>query len=157
MAMTRQLRVHVKIVQDPDLAAADHRRMTNTPVSLSQSLAGFNDVYSPRIVGRVNDYDIRIVHVRGKHVWHVHDHTDEFFLVIDGQFDIALRGGGRERTVSLRSGDIFVVPQGTEHKPSSPGSSILMFEPSGTLTTGNRHEGGIPAHVDSTVGRDISG
>jgi mannose-6-phosphate isomerase-like protein (cupin superfamily) len=131
--------------------------MTDTPVSLGQALAAFSDVYSPRIVGRVNDYDIRIAHVQGEHVWHVHDHTDEFFLVLDGQFDIALRGGGRERIVSLRPGDIFVVPAGTEHKPSSPGGSILMFEPSGTLTTGDRHEGDIPAYVDSTAGRDING
>jgi mannose-6-phosphate isomerase-like protein (cupin superfamily) len=130
--------------------------MTDTPVSLSQALASFSDVYSPRIVGRVNDYDIRIAHARGEHVWHVHEHTDEFFLVIDGQFDIALREGDSERTVSLRSGDIFVVPKGTEHKPSSPGGSILMFEPSGTLTTGDRHQGDIPAHVDSTVGRGLN-
>ena len=105
--------------------------MTDTPISLTQTLAAFSDVYSPRIVGRVNDYDVRVAHARGEHVWHVHDHTDEFFLVIDGQFDIALRGGDGERTVSLRSGDIFVVPKGIEHKPSSPGGSILMFEPSG--------------------------
>ncbi len=131
--------------------------MTVTPVSLSQALAAFSDVYSPRIIGRVNDYDIRIAHVRGEHVWHAHDHTDEFFLVLDGRLDIALRDGGRERAVTLRSGDIFVVPKGTEHKPSSPGGSILMFEPSGTLTTGDRREGDIPAHVDSTAGRDISG
>ena len=79
-------------------------------------------------------------------MWHVHDDTDEFFLVLDGQFDIALRDGhGREPTVALRQGDTFVVPKGTEHKPSSPGGSILMFEPSGTSTTGDRHEGGIPA------------
>jgi mannose-6-phosphate isomerase-like protein (cupin superfamily) len=129
--------------------------MTHTPISLSQALAAFTDVYSPRIVGRVNDYDIRVAHVLGEHVWHVHDHTDEFFLVIDGRFDIALRDGGRERTVSLHAGDIFVVPQGTEHKPSSPGGSVLMFEPSGTLTTGDRHEGDIPAHVDSTTGRKL--
>ncbi len=118
--------------------------MTDTPTNLSQALASFSDIYSPRIVGRVNDYDIRVAHARGEHVWHVHDHTDEFFLVIDGQFDIALREGDGERTVSLRSGDIFVVPQGVEHKPSSPGGSILMFEPSGTLTTGDRHQGGHP-------------
>ena len=130
--------------------------MTDTPISLSQALASFSDVYSPRIVGRVNDYDIRVAHARGEHVWHVHDDTDEFFLVIDGQFDIALREGDGERTVSLRSGDIFVVPKGTEHKPSSPGGSILMFEPSGTLTTGDRHQGDIPAHVDSTVGRGLN-
>ena len=131
--------------------------MTDTPISLTQTLAAFSDVYSPRIVGRVNDYDVRVAHARGEHVWHVHDHTDEFFLVIDGQFDIALRGGDGERSVTLRSGDIFVVPKGIEHKPSSPGGSILMFEPSGTLTTGDRHAGDIPAHVDSTAGREISG
>jgi mannose-6-phosphate isomerase-like protein (cupin superfamily) len=85
----------------------------------------------------------------------VHDHTDEFFLVLDGGFDIALRDADGERTVSLGPGEIFVVPRGTEHKPSSPGGAILMFEPSGTSTTGDRHEGEIPAYVDSTTGRDI--
>ena len=68
---------------------------------------------------------------------------------------IALRENGRERTVTLHTGEIFVVPAGTEHKPSSPGGAILMFEPTGTMTTGDRHEGDIPAHVDSTAGRLI--
>lgn len=130
--------------------------MTSAPVNLSQALAGFSDVYSPRIVGRVNDYDVRIAHARGEHVWHVHSSTDEFFLVIDGQFDVSLRDAdGGERTVSLRQGDIFTVPKGTEHKPSSPGGAILMFEPAGTVTTGDRHEGDIPAHVDSTAGQAL--
>ena len=130
--------------------------MTSAPVNLRDALAGFSDVYSPRIVGRVNDYDVRIAHAQGEHVWHVHEHTDEFFLVLDGQFDVSLRdAGGGERTVSLRQGDIFTVPKGTEHKPSSPGGAILMFEPAGTVTTGDRHEGVIPAHVDSTAGRAI--
>jgi mannose-6-phosphate isomerase-like protein (cupin superfamily) len=129
--------------------------MTVSPVNLNQALATFTDIYSPRIVGRVNDYDIRIAHTRGEHVWHVHDHTDEFFLVLDGRFDIALRDAGGERTVSLSPGEIFVVPRGTEHKPSSPGGAILMFEPSGTSTTGDRNQGEIPAYVDSTVGRDL--
>jgi mannose-6-phosphate isomerase-like protein (cupin superfamily) len=132
--------------------------MTVMPISLSQALATFDDIYSPRIVGRVNDYDVKVAHAKGEHVWHVHEHTDEFFLVIDGRFDITLREpDGRERAVELRAGDIFVVPAGIEHKPSSPGGAILMFEPSGTLTTGDRHEGDIPAHVDSTTGRNISG
>jgi len=128
----------------------------DTPVNLSQALASFTDIYSPRIVGRVNDYDIRIAHARGEHVWHVHDDTDEFFLVLDGQFDVSLREDGSERTVTLRAGEIFVVPRGTEHKPSSPGGSILMFEPAGTLTTGDRHEGDVPVHVDSTTGHDLT-
>lgn len=58
-------------------------------------------------------------------------------------------------TVVLRAGDTFVVPRGTAHKPSSPGGSVLMFEPSGTSSTGDRHEGEIPAHVDSTSGHDL--
>ena len=120
------------------------------------ALASFDDVYSPRIVTRMNDYDVRIAHARGEHVWHVHDETDEFFLVLDGRFDISLRGAdGSETTVVLSQGDVFVVPRGTEHKPSSPGGSILMFEPSGTSTTGDRHEGEIPDHVDSTTGHQL--
>jgi mannose-6-phosphate isomerase-like protein (cupin superfamily) len=129
--------------------------MTVSPVNLNQALASFTDIYSPRIVGQVNEYDVKIAHARGEHVWHVHDHTDEFFLVLDGTFDIALRDGDGERTVSLSAGEIFVVPRGTEHKPSSSGGAIMMFEPSGTSTTGDRHEGEIPAHVDSTTGRAI--
>src|SRR5262252_1701663 len=88
-------------------AAADNGCMTAEPVNLASALASFSDVYSPRIVGRVNDYDVRIAHTRGEYVWHVHEHTDEFFLVLDGQFDVALRDAGGERTVSLRQGDVF--------------------------------------------------
>jgi len=127
------------------------------PVHLPTALAAFDEVYSPRIVTRVNDYDVRIAHVRGEHVWHTHDDTDEFFLVLDGRFDVALRDAdGTERTVVLHQGDTFVVPRGTVHKPSSPGGSILMFEPTGTPTTGDRHEGDIPAHVESTTGHTLS-
>jgi mannose-6-phosphate isomerase-like protein (cupin superfamily) len=127
-------------------------------INLTEALATFDDIYSPRIVGRVNDYDVKVAHTKGEHVWHIHGQSDEFFLVIDDQFDITLRQpDGQERTVELHAGDIFVVPKGTEHKPSSPGGAILMFEPSGTLTTGDRHDGDIPAHVGSTAGRDISG
>ncbi|MER5783829.1 cupin domain-containing protein [Streptomyces mobaraensis] len=126
------------------------------PVNLAQALASFDDVYSPRIVARMNDYDVRVAHTRGEHVWHVHEDTDEFFLVLDGRFDLALRDSeGTERTVRLHKGDTFVVPKGTEHKPSSPGASILMFEPTGTPTTGDRHEGELPAHVDSTTGHEL--
>jgi len=132
--------------------------MVTKPVNLSAALATFGETYSPRIVGRVNDYDVRIAHAKGEHVWHVHEQTDEFFLVLDGTFEVTLReADGGERTVTLRQGDMFVVPKGTEHKPSSPGGSILMFEPSGTSTTGDRHEGDIPGHVDSTTGHDLTG
>ncbi len=131
-------------------------RAMTAPVNLTAALASFDDVYSPRIVARMNDYDVRIAHTRGEHVWHVHEHTDEFFLVLDGRFDVAVRDAdGTERTVVLNRGDTFVVPKGVEHKPSSPGGSILMFEPSGTSTTGDRHDGEIPGHVDSTTGHAL--
>ena len=128
----------------------------SAPVNLSEALASFTDTYSPRIVTRVNDYDVRIAHALGDHVWHVHEDTDEFFLVLDGRFDVALREpDGGERTVELHQGDVFVVPRGTEHRPTSPGGSILMFEPTGTSSTGDRHEGELPDHVDSTVGQTL--
>ncbi|WP_351226415.1 cupin domain-containing protein [Streptomyces sp. NPDC002133] len=131
--------------------------MESKPVNLTEALASFDDVHSPRIVARMNDYDVRIAYTAGEHVWHVHEDTDEFFLVLDGRFDIALRNAadGTETTVELHKVDTFVVPKGTEHKPSSPGGPILMFEPSGTRTTGDRHEGEIPGHVDSTMGHAL--
>src|ERR1700754_3005692 len=126
------------------------------PVNLGAALTSFDEIYSPRIVTRMNDYDVRIAHTKGEHVWHVHEHTDEFFLVLDGRFDVAVRDAdGRERTYVLEKGEVCVVPKGTEHKPSPPGGSILMFEPSGTSTTGDRHEGEIPDHVDSTTGHEL--
>jgi mannose-6-phosphate isomerase-like protein (cupin superfamily) len=132
--------------------------MTTTgPVNLTTALASFDEVYSPRIVARMNDYDVRIAHTMGEHVWHVHEDTDEFFLVLDGQFDVTMRDAdGLETTVVLHAGDTFVVPRGVEHKPSSPGGSILMFEPTGTSTTGDRHDGEIPDHVDSTTGHELT-
>ena len=123
------------------------------PVNLQAALASFDQIYSPRIVAKVNDYDVRIAHTLGEHVWHVHEDTDEFFLVVDGRFDIALRNP--ERTVTLHAGDVFVVPKGTEHKPSSPGGAVLMFEPTGTSSTGDQHEGEIPGNVDSTTGHQL--
>ena len=130
--------------------------MTAAHVNVTAALASFDEIYSPRIVARMNDYDVRVAHAKGEHVWHVHEDTDEFFLVLDGRFDVAVRdANGSQTTVTLRQGDTFVVPKGTEHKPSSPGASILMFEPSGTSTTGDRHDGPIPAHVDSTTGHEL--
>ena len=133
------------------------RLMVSAPVNIQQALASFDDIYSPRILGRVNDYDVRVAHAKGEHVWHVHDHTDEFFLVLEGDFEVSWREpDSGEHTVALRKGDMFVVPKGIEHKPSSSGGSILMFEPSGTLTTGDRHAGEIPGYVESTIGHELS-
>ena len=132
--------------------------MISRPINLKTALASFDQVYSPRIVARVDDYDVRVAHVKGDHVWHVHDDTDEFFLVLDGSFDISIRqnDGGTE-TVRLGEGDLFVVPQGVEHRPSSSGGSVLIFERAGTLTTGDRLLEEIPDHITTSAAVPVSG
>ncbi|KJS60998.1 cupin domain-containing protein [Streptomyces rubellomurinus] len=126
--------------------------MSNQPILISQALASFDALWSPRIVTRVNDYDVRVAKVEGEHIWHAHDDTDEFFLVLDGELHISLRGPEGERTVRLPKGAVFTVPAGTEHRPFAPsGAAILMFEPTGTPTVGDRHDE-VPAHVDATTG-----
>ena len=140
---------------DVERAPWQRVNMSPQPVSLDDALASFDQRWSPRIVTRINDYDVRVAKVEGEHIWHNHTETDEFFLVLDGRFDIALReDDGSERTVRLHRGDVFVVPRGQFHKPSSPGASILMFEPSGTSTTGDETD--IPEHVDSTAGHALA-
>jgi mannose-6-phosphate isomerase-like protein (cupin superfamily) len=129
--------------------------MSNEPISLAQALASFTDEWSPRIVTAVNDYDVRVAKVEGDHVWHVHDHTDEFFLVLDGELHISLREPDGERTVVLPKGSVFTVPRGTAHKPYAPtATALLLFEPTGTLTVGDRHDD-VPDHVDATTGHAL--
>ncbi|MFD5156515.1 cupin domain-containing protein [Streptomyces hawaiiensis] len=129
--------------------------MTQEPVSLAHALTTFSERWSPRIVTAVNDYDVRIAKVEGEHVWHVHDRTDEFFLVLDGELHLALRESTGERTVVLTRGSVFTVPRGTEHKPYAPvPTAILMFEPTGTLTVGDRHDE-VPGYVDATTGHAL--
>ncbi|MEV0978635.1 cupin domain-containing protein [Streptomyces sp. NPDC049915] len=129
---------------------------SSEPISLATVLASFTERWSPRIVTTVNDYDVRVAKVEGEHVWHVHDHTDEFFLVLSGELHIALREPSGERTVVLPQGSLFTVPRGTEHKPYAPApTEILLLEPTGTLTVGDRHDE-VPAHVDATTGHALS-
>jgi mannose-6-phosphate isomerase-like protein (cupin superfamily) len=129
--------------------------MSNEPIALDEALASFDALWSPRIVSSVNDYDVRIAKVSGEHIWHVHDDTDEFFLVLHGELRISLRESTGERTVQLPKGSVFTVPRGTEHKPSAPtGAAILMFEPRGTSTVGDRHDE-VPDHVDATTGHAL--
>ncbi len=98
--------------------------MESSPVNVAAALAQFDEIYLPRIIGRVNDYDVRIAHTRGEHVWHSHDHTDEFFLVLSGQFNISLRdpGGGGERTVNCGPETCSWCPGAPSISPAPPGA-----------------------------------
>jgi mannose-6-phosphate isomerase-like protein (cupin superfamily) len=125
--------------------------MTSEPIVLTEALSRFDALWSPRILARVNDYDVRVAKVRGEHVWHAHDDTDELFLVLDGELTIALQEPAGEREVRLPTGSVFVVPRGVQHRPSSPdGASILLLEPTGTVSTGDAT--GVPDTVDTTTG-----
>ncbi|MFI6343926.1 cupin domain-containing protein [Streptomyces sp. NPDC050560] len=129
--------------------------MSEEPLSLDSALASFDALWSPRIVTRVNDYDVRVAKVEGDHVWHVHDDTDEFFLVLEGELHISLREPAGERTVLLPRGSVFTVPRGTEHKPYAPSrTAILVLEPTGTSSVGDRHDA-LPDHVDATTGHTL--
>lgn len=122
------------------------------PVNLAKALTTFDALWSPRIVTSVNDYDVRLAKAEGEHVWHVHEETDEFFLVVEGELTIGLREEDGEREVVLPRGSVFTVPRGTWHKPhAAPGTAILLLEPTGTSSTGDDHDP-VPDHVDSTTG-----
>lgn len=103
-------------------------------VNLSEKLARFDEHWQPKIVANVNDYDIRIVKIKGEFVWHKHEDSDDFFLVLDGCVTIQLRDGD----VELEKGELYVVPRGVEHCPRADEvASLLLIEPSGTKNTGD--------------------
>ena len=105
-----------------------------TSINLDAKLATFSEHYAPRIVGQFNGNDIMVVKAKGPFVWHKHDDTDDFFLVLKGQLVIQLRDGN----VTLGPGEVYVVPKGVEHCPVAHDEvHILLIEPRGTPNTGN--------------------
>src|ERR1700761_3242706 len=101
----------------------------DTKINLAEKLALLEKPYEPGIVGFVNDYKLQVVKVKGPFVWHKHDETDDFFLVIRGHLTIHLR----DRDIELCPGEIFVVPRGVEHCPdAAEETQVLLIEPDGT-------------------------
>jgi mannose-6-phosphate isomerase-like protein (cupin superfamily) len=104
------------------------------PINLAQKLSAFTEHWQPRTVGEFNGHDLMVVKVKGEFVWHKHDDTDDFFLVLKGRVTIRMR----EVDVTLGPGELFVVPKGIEHCPfAEEEAHLLLIEPSGTLNTGN--------------------
>jgi mannose-6-phosphate isomerase-like protein (cupin superfamily) len=104
------------------------------PIDLAEKLSTFSDHWSPRTVAQFNACDVMVVKVQGEFVWHKHDDTDDFFLVLKGVLDIELR----DRTVTLRAGQMYIVPKGVEHRPVAREEvHLLLIEPTGTPNTGN--------------------
>lgn len=107
--------------------------MTNK-VNLSEKLAAVYDYWSPKIVGELNNQQVKIARLKGSFIWHHHENEDELFLILKGKLKIHLK----EKTVHLNEGEFFIVPKGVEHKPAADEEvHVLLFEPADTLNTGN--------------------
>ena len=103
-------------------------------INLAAKLATFSEHWQPRTVTQFNGHDVMVVKAQGEFVWHKHDETDDFFLVLKGRLTIELR----DRKVHLGPGELFIVPKGVEHRPvAAEEVHLLLIEPSGTPNTGD--------------------
>jgi len=108
--------------------------MKPSAVNFEEMLARFSEQWSPRIVAQMNDYHFKLARIQGEFVWHSHAHTDEAFIVLDGEMTIELRDG----KVRLGAGEMCVVPRGVEHRPAAERECrILLVQPAGTVNTGD--------------------
>jgi len=105
-----------------------------TKVSITEKLASFDELWSPKVIGELNGQYVKVVKLQGEYVWHFHEEEDELFLVIEGEMEIHLRDG----IVCCKKGEYCIVPRGVEHKPvAGELCQILLFEPASTRNTGN--------------------
>lgn len=103
-------------------------------VNLESKLATFNEYWTPKIVGELNNQHVKLAKFKGDFVMHKHEQEDELFYVIDGKLFIELV----DKTLELDKGEFVIIPKGVEHKPYAPEEvSILLFEPVSTLNTGD--------------------
>ncbi len=107
--------------------------MTYQAISIEEKFGKFHETYQAKVIAQMNDYQFKLVRVEGDFIWHSHATTDETFIVIDGELLIEFRDG----SVTLRPGEMFVVPRGVEHKPfAAAHCKIMLIEPAGTVNTG---------------------
>jgi mannose-6-phosphate isomerase-like protein (cupin superfamily) len=107
---------------------------SKSPVNLAEKLSRIAEHWSPRVVAEMNDYQFKLVKLQGEFVWHSHPETDEAFLVLHGEMEIGFRDG----TVTLRGGEMYVVPKGVEHITRAPREChALVVEPRGVVNTGD--------------------
>jgi mannose-6-phosphate isomerase-like protein (cupin superfamily) len=107
--------------------------MSPQAINLAAKLKKFSDHWAPRVIAEMNDYQFKLVKLKGEFVWHKHKDTDEVFLVVAGEMQI----GFRDRDVTLRAGELFVVPKGVEHiTRAQQECHALIIEPRGVANTG---------------------
>lgn len=103
-------------------------------VNLTEKLGLIAEQWVPRIVGELNGQQVKLAKLQGEFIWHHHEHEDELFLVIKGKLLMRLRDGD----ICINEGEFLIVPRGVEHQPVAEEEvHLLLFEPAGTLNTGN--------------------
>jgi mannose-6-phosphate isomerase-like protein (cupin superfamily) len=103
-------------------------------VNVYEKLSTFSDYWSPKIVGEMSDWHIKLVKLKGEFLWHLHENEDEMFMVIKGRLVIKLR----TEDIVLNEGELFIIPKGTEHMPVAEDEvHVMLIEPKTTLNTGN--------------------
>lgn len=103
-------------------------------VNLAEKFSSFSEHWSPKIAGELNGQHVKLVKFQGPFTWHHHEQEDEMFLVVKGSFIMEFR----DKNVTLNEGEFIIVPRGVEHRPNAPKEvEVLLFEPAGTLNTGN--------------------
>jgi mannose-6-phosphate isomerase-like protein (cupin superfamily) len=119
------------------------------PIDVADKLTQFSEHWSPKVIARLNDYEIKLAKLMGEFVWHTHDDTDELFLVLEGRLTIQLRDGD----VTLTPGQLFVVPRGVEHCPITDGDvAVMLIEPAGVVNTGSAGGELTATYDDSLLG-----
>lgn len=107
--------------------------MSDKVINLKDKLTKFSDLWSPRVIAEMNDYQFKLVKLKGEFTWHDHEDTDEVFIVIEGSMNIEFR----DKTVVLSAGEMYVVPTGVEHKPFARSEChVMLVEPRGVINTG---------------------
>ena len=103
-------------------------------VNVQNKLASFTEHWSPKVIAELNGQQVKVAKLSGEFDWHFHEQEDELFWVIEGHLEIHLR----DKVIELHPGELCVVPRGIEHKPvANSECHIVLFEPKGTLNTGN--------------------
>ena len=114
-------------------------------INLTDKLSRFSDYWNPRIVGELNGQHVKLTKFKGPFVWHHHEAEDELFLVVKGRFRMEFR----DHVVWLEEGELLIVPRGVEHRPvAEEEAHVLLFEPAGTLNTGNQRGALTAEHLE---------
>ena len=106
------------------------------PINIMDKFSLFNEKWTPKIIGELNDQYVKVCKLKDDFVWHSHENEDELFMVFKGTLLMEFRDG---RIVKVKQGEILIVPKGIEHRPHTNGDIVfnLLFEPKSTLHTGN--------------------